>query len=187
MVDLQEWMDAADAHDSLLEGLLAALTCVAHDKMSERVEKARRDISRLVPRKRVRVSRYGAHLATYYYSPDRIRGKEVPHPVDAAHEHGENLKNWALRMAEYYKQRAEFFRRADVRDLAEKLWERVRKGETRLGGEVERFLEQWGLTREKPTICSPLNAPLMHFLFSATFSHHTPTPEFHELREKIFP
>jgi hypothetical protein len=90
-------------------------------------------------------------------------------------------------MAEYYKQRAEFFRRADVREFAEKLWERVRKGETRLGGEVERFLEQSGLTREKPTIGSPLNAPLMHFLFSATFSHHTPTPEFHELREKIFP
>jgi hypothetical protein len=51
---------------------------------------------------------------------------------------------------------------------------------------VERYLEQQGLTREKPSIGSPLNAPLMHFLFSATFSHHTPPPEFHEFHERIF-
>lgn len=193
MFDLRDWLNAADADDSLFDGLLTALTCVAHDKMGkDGVEKARRDISRLVPRKRVRVSRRGAHLATYYYSPDtvegkRIKGKEVPHPADVAHQHGESLKGWAERMAEYYGQRAQTFQRPEVRQFAEELWERVRKGETRLGGEVERYLEQLGLTREKPTVGSPLNAPLMHFLFSATFSHHAPSPEFHALHERLFP
>jgi len=134
MIDLREWLDAADADDSLFEGLLAALTCVAHDKMGDKVEKAQRDISRLVPRKRVRVGKYGAHIQTYYYSPDKFRGKEVPHPVDVAHQHSENLKEWASRMVEYYGQRAQTFQRPEVKRFAEELWERVRKGETRLGG-----------------------------------------------------
>jgi hypothetical protein len=192
MVDLREWLDAVDADDSLFEGLLAALTCVAHDKMGkDGVEKARRDISRLVPRKRVRVSRHGAHLQTYYYRPDKVEGKKVggkkiPHPVDVAHRHGEHLKEWAERMAQYYLKRATTFKTPEVQKFAEELWERVRKGETRLGGVVERYLEQQGLTREKPTVGSPLNAPLMHFLFGATFSHHTLSPEFHEFHERIF-
>jgi hypothetical protein len=193
MVDLREWLDAADADDSLFEGLLAALTCVVHDEMGkEGVEKARRDISRLVPRKRIRVSRHGAHLQTYYYNPDKVRGKKVEgkkvlHPVEIAHQHGEHLKGWAERMAEYYKRRAEAFQLSGTKEFAEKLWEQVRQGKTRLGGEVERYLEQLGLTREKPTIGSPFNAPLMHFLFSATFSHHEPPPEFHDLHERLFP
>jgi hypothetical protein len=192
MIDLQDWLNAADADDSLLEGLLAALTCVAHDKMGEEgVEKARRDISRLVPRKRVRVSRHGAHLQTYYYSPDKaegkkVEGKKIPHPVEVAHWHGESLKEWASRMAEYYLKRATTFRTPEVQKLADELWERVRKGETRLGGVVGRYLEQMGLTREKPTVGSPFNAPLMHFLFSATFSHHEPPPEFYKFREQLF-
>jgi hypothetical protein len=192
MIDLREWMDAADADDSLFEGLLTALVCIAHDKMGDKVEKAKRDISRLVPRKRVRVSRHGAHLQTYYYSPDKIEGKKVkgekiPHPVDVAHKHGKSLKEWAARMADYYMKRAATFRTPEVQKFAEELWERVRKGETRLGGVVERYLEQLGLTREKPTIGSPFNASLMHFLFSATFSHHEPSPEFHNLHERLFP
>jgi hypothetical protein len=192
MIDLREWLDAVDADDSLFEGLLTALVSVAHDKMGKKVEKARRDISRLVPVKRWRVRRdVGAHITTVYVNPDKVRGKKVkgkkaPHPIEVAHQHGENLKEWATRMAEYYLKRATTFRTPEVQKFAEELWERVRKGETRLGGVVERYLEQAGLTREKPTVGSPLNAPLMHFLFSATFTHYTPPPEFHEFRERIF-
>jgi hypothetical protein len=36
MIDLREWLDAADADDSLFEGLLTALVCIAHDKMGDR-------------------------------------------------------------------------------------------------------------------------------------------------------
>jgi len=192
MIDLREWLDAADADDSLFEGLLTALVSVAHDKMGDKVEKAKRDISRLVPRKRVRVSRHGAHLQTYYYSPDKVggkkvKGKKVPHPVEVAHRHGESLKEWASRMAEYYMKRAATFRTPEVQKFADELWERVRKGETRLGGVVERYLEQMGLTQEKPTVGSPFNASLMHFLFSATFTHHEPPPEFHDLHERLLP
>jgi hypothetical protein len=117
----------------------------------------------------------------------KLRARKFHTPLMLRTKHGKSLKEWAARMADYYMKRAATFRTPEVQKFAEELWERVRKGETRLGGVVERYLEQLGLTREKPTIGSPFNASLMHFLFSATFSHHEPSPEFHDLHERLFP
>ena len=187
MIDVKRWLDDAAAEDSLFEGALTALACAVHDKVAEELRKAKRDLSHLVPVKKFRVHpRGGVHVATYYINPEKVKPKEHPRTrEELAHEHISRFKDWAERMVEYYDKRAQFFSSNEAYEFARKLEQQLIEGKTRLGGEVDRFLEQWGMKHERPTISSPLNAPLMHFIFGATFTHHTPSPEFHEFRDRI--
>lgn len=188
MIDLKRWFDEVEHDDELFDALLAALACAIHDKLVEEgVEKAKRDLSHLVPVKKFRVHpRGGVHAATYYINPEKVKPKgEVPHRTQVAAKHVEELRAWAEGMAKYHERRAQFYESGDAREFANQLAQKLKEGSVRLGGEVERFLEQWGMKYERPSLSSPLNEPFMHFVFGVTYTHQTPTPEFHDLRDRV--
>ncbi len=186
-----------DALDLLLAALLMSGVSrdaeeVNSDEAGLKVEKAKKNLSELVPVRKLRFHpKYGPQYALYYQRPQQAQPKRRRQPAPATtaesvqeriNEHANALKSIFGQIADYYEERGNKFASPAVQAFAAEILDRIVNGEFRVGGHIDRFLRAQGLRDEGPTITSGVTYTAFHLLMWAGLASD---PNFASVRDKL--